>query len=187
MKNIYAASGRIWWMVLIRGIFAVLLGIMCFFSPNSTLIAFVILFGIYAVIDGISALFMGISSRKDNTLWSWIVIEGVISILAGIVTLAWPGLTALAIGFIIAFWAVFIGATQVAQSMTLKKSGSSVWGWVLASGVLGILWGLFVFFAPGIGLLTVLWVIGIFALLYGLWTIALSLQLRKAPSVAATI
>lgn len=188
MNQLYSAVGRVWWLILLRGIVAVLLGLISLFSPNSTLVAFVIIFGIYAVIDGVAAIYMAITSRKEQKLWSWLLIEGVLSILAGIIALVWPGVTLLVIGFIIGFWAVFLGITQISQAMSLKREGSSVWGWLLAAGIVVLLWGVFVFiFAPGVGLLTVLWVFGIFALVFGIWMIAVSLQVRKgAKAVSAS-
>lgn len=179
MNQTYSATSRVWWLLLIRGIFAVILGLLCLFSPNSTLIAFVLIFGFYAIVDGVSAIYMAISSRKEQKLWSWVLLEGIISLVAGLVALAWPGVTLLAIGFIIGFWAVFLGATQISTSISLRRQGSSVWGWLLATGIVSVLWGAFVFIAPSVGLLSVLWIFGIFALIFGIWIIGMSLQVRK--------
>lgn len=180
MEQLYSGSQKLWWVVLIRGIFAVLLGLIALFFPQSTLVAFVLVFGIYAIIDGVSAVVMAIGSRKEQRLWGWLVVEGIISIVAGIFAVAWPGITALAVGFIIGFWAVLLGIAQLVQAFALKRELSGVWGWVLASGIISIIWGGFVLAVPGIGLLTVLWVFGIFALLFGIWTIVMSLRIRSA-------
>ncbi|WP_394939575.1 HdeD family acid-resistance protein [Psychromicrobium sp. YIM B11713] len=180
MEQLYSASRKLWWLVLIRGIFAVLLGAIALFSPQTTLVAFVLVFGAYAIVDGISAVVMAIGSRKEQRLWGWLVVEGIISVLAGLLAIAWPGLTALAVGFIIGFWAVLLGVIQIVQAFALKRELSGVWGWLLASGIISLLWGVFVLAVPGIGILTVLWVFGIFALLFGIWTIVMSLRIRSA-------
>lgn len=180
MEQLYSASRKLWWVILIRGIFAVALGLIALFSPQSTLAAFVLIFGIYAIIDGVTAVVMAIGSRKEQQLWGWLVVEGVISVLAGLFAVAWPTAAALAVGFLIGFWAILLGAAQLVQAFALKRELSGVWGWVLASGIIGILWGGFVLATPAIGLLTVLWIFGIFALVFGLWTIVMSLRIRSA-------
>ncbi|NYE95303.1 uncharacterized membrane protein HdeD (DUF308 family) [Psychromicrobium silvestre] len=180
MEQLYSASRKLWWLVLLRGVVAVLLGLFALFSPSTTLAIFVTFFGIYAIIDGLSAVGMAIASRKEQSLWGWLIVEGVVSVLAGLFAVSWPGKTALIVGFLIGFWAVLLGAAQLVQAFALRRELSGVWGWVLASGIIGVLWGIFVLAVPSIGILTVLWVFGIFALAFGIWTVGLSWRIRSA-------
>ncbi|WP_347134797.1 DUF308 domain-containing protein, partial [Staphylococcus aureus] len=78
MGEVYSGSRRLWWLVLIRGIFAVILGLYALFSPGATIIALVIVFGFYAIIDGISAVVIAIGSRGKQRLWGWLIVEGLI-------------------------------------------------------------------------------------------------------------
>ncbi|WP_285725793.1 HdeD family acid-resistance protein [Psychromicrobium xiongbiense] len=189
MNELYSASRRLWWLVLVRGIVAVLLGLFALFSPSTTVLVLVTVFGVYALVDGVSAIGMALGSRRELSRWGWVLFEGVVSVLAGLVAILWPvfsaAVTAVVIGFIIGFWAALLGVLQISQSITLRRQPSPVWGWVLASGILTLLWGIFVLAVPGIGLLTVLWIFSLFALVFGAWTIALSLRIRSGVNAAA--
>ncbi|MCB8813885.1 DUF308 domain-containing protein, partial [Escherichia coli] len=91
------------------------------------------------------------------------IVEGIVSVLAGIVALALPDFSALAVGFLIGFWALLLGILQIAESIMLRRSLGSVWVWLLVTGIIVLIWGIFVLSAPGAGLLTVLWIFGLFA------------------------
>ncbi|MCW1249760.1 HdeD family acid-resistance protein [Acaricomes phytoseiuli] len=178
LSSFYAAGRQLWWAVLLRGVFAIILGLLALFSPSSTLFALVLLFGFFAFVDGVTAIFMAVQSRKEQRYWGWALVEGLLSIAAGLIALLWPGITSVALVFVIGFWAVLLGISQIAQSFSLKRGESSVWGWVLASGIVGVIWGLVVFFSPGVGLLSLLWLFGLIALAYGIVTVVLSLRVR---------
>ncbi|GAA1050443.1 HdeD family acid-resistance protein [Arthrobacter russicus] len=185
MGEVYSGSRRLWWLVLIRGIFAVILGLYALFSPGATIIALVIVFGFYAIIDGISAVVIAIGSRGKQRLWGWLIVEGLISVLAGVFALVLPGLSALAVGFIIGFWALFLGVSQIVESIMLRRSLGGVWVWLLITGIIVVVWGIFVLSAPGAGLLAVLWIFGLFAVLFGISKIAMSFRIRSAAKLAA--
>ena len=185
MGEVYSGSQRLWWLVLVRGIFAVILGLYALFSPGSTVIALIIIFGFYAIFDGISAIVMAIGSRGKQRLWGWLIVEGVISVIAGIFALVLPGLSALALGFIIGFWALFLGISQIVESIMLRRSLGSVWLWLLITGVIVLIWGIFVLASPAVGLLTVLWVLGTFAILFGIFKIVMSFKIRSSAAQAA--
>lgn len=185
MVEVYSGSQRLWWLVLMRGIFAVFLGLYALFSPTTTLIVLVIVFGFYAIVDGISAVAIAIGSRRTQKLWGWLVVEGAISIVAGAFALAFPQWSALAVGFIVGFWALLLGISQVIESLALRRALSGVWVWLLISGIVLVIWGVFVLVTPAVGILTVLWLFGLFALLYGIWKIVMSFRIRSAAKQQA--
>ena len=133
-----AAVRGVWWLVLIRGILAILFGLFALFAPGTALLALVFVFGAYAIIDGITAIIAGIRHRKGESHWGWQVFQGVVSVIAGIIAFVWPGVTVLAILFVIAFWSIISGIAQIVESFTMRKRGLSSWGWTLAGGIVSV-------------------------------------------------
>jgi uncharacterized membrane protein HdeD (DUF308 family) len=172
----------VWWLVLVRGVLAVLFGLFALFAPGSALLALVFVFGAYAVLDGITAVAAGVRHRRDEAHWVWHVVEGVISIAAGVVAFAWPGVTALVILYLVAFWSVFTGVSEIVEAFAMRRRGAPMWAWVLVAGVLGVLLGVVLVLAPGAGLLTLLWLLGIYSVLFGVIVIVWALRLRRAAA-----
>lgn len=175
-----SAVRAVWWMVLIRGVLAIVFGLIALFSPGSALTALVLVFGVYAILDGIMAVVLGVRHRRSESHWGWQVAQGAISVIAGVVALALPGVTALAILFVIAFWSIVNGVAVAMQSFMMRRQGVSSWGWVLASGVLSVLFGILLVIQPGAGLLTLLWLVGSFAVAFGVIVVVWAFRLRSA-------
>jgi uncharacterized membrane protein HdeD (DUF308 family) len=175
-----SAIRGVWWLVLIRGILAILFGLFALFAPGTALLALVFVFGAYAIIDGITAIIAGIRHRKEESHWGWHVFQGVVSLIAGIVAFTWPGVTVLAILFVIAFWSIVNGVGQLVESFTMRKMGASTWGWMLAGGVVSVIFGIVLLAWPGAGLVTLLWVVGIFSIVFGVIMVVWALRLRGA-------
>jgi uncharacterized membrane protein HdeD (DUF308 family) len=169
---------RNWWVVLIRGVAGVLFGIATFFAPGVSLAVLVLLFGAYALIDGVLAVISAVRRRGVSDRWWMLLLEGLVGIAAGIVTLVWPGITALALLYVIAAWALLTGAFEIAAAIRLRKIITGEWLLVL-SGIASIGLGILLMIFPGPGaLVMVLW-IGAYAFVFGILLIALSLRLRS--------
>ena len=169
---------RNWWVVLIRGVAGVLFGIATFFAPGVSLAVLVLLFGAYALIDGVLAVISAVRRRGVSDRWWMLLVEGLVGIAAGIVTLVWPGITALALLYVIAAWALLTGAFEIAAAIRLRKVITGEWLLVL-SGIASIGLGILLLIFPGPGaLVMVLW-IGAYAFVFGILLIALSLRLRS--------
>ena len=165
-----------WWLMLLRGVFAIIFGLIALIFPGIALLTLIFVFGAYALIDGILTLFVAISERNRLPRWGWLVVEGVAGIILGIVAFVWPGETALILLFIVAAWAIVTGILEVAAAFT---TGS----WLLAiAGALSIVFGLILFIRPGAGLLSLLWLLGIYAIIFGVVLIVHAIQLRANPS-----
>ncbi len=167
------AITRNWWLVLIRGLAAIAFGIMCFVWPAISLLALVLLWGAYAIIDGAAAMVSGAWSH-----WWSMLLVGAVSVLAGLVAFFWPGITALALLYLIAAWAVVRGVAEIVAAIRLRHEIKNEWLLILG-GAVSILFGVLVARFPGAGALSVLWVIGVFAILFGIFAVALSLRLRS--------
>ncbi|WP_424629496.1 HdeD family acid-resistance protein [Bradyrhizobium sp. SYSU BS000235] len=168
-----------WWLVLLRGIAALVLGVLAFVWPGITLVSLILLWGIYALADGLFAMGAAIAGRGGGLVprW-WLAIVGIAGVLAGILTFVWPGLTAQILLLMIACWAIVIGVMQIWGAIQLRKEIEGEWLLIL-SGLLGIAFGVVLLSRPGIGALAVVWMIGCYAIITGVDYIALAFKLRK--------
>jgi uncharacterized membrane protein HdeD (DUF308 family) len=170
--------GRNWGWIVLRGVAAVLFGILAFALPGITLAVLVIVWGAYALADGILALIAAYRVRdQGKPFWS-LVIVGLLGIAAGIVTFIWPGMTALLLLLFIAAWAVVMGIFQIVAAIRLRKEIQNEWLLGL-SGALSVLFGIIMFVQPGAGALAVIWVIAAYAIVFGVLLIWLGLRLKK--------
>lgn len=168
---------RNWWALVLRGLFAVLFGLAAFFWPGITLAALVLLFGAYALADGLFAIVAAITGADRQTRWWALLLEGIAGILAATVTVLWPGLTALALLYLIAAWAILTGVLEIVAAVRLRREIEGEWLLALG-GVASVLFGLYVAVFPGAGALAVVWIIGGYALVAGVLLIALGVRLR---------
>jgi uncharacterized membrane protein HdeD (DUF308 family) len=174
MLNVYAGS---WWTLLLRGIAAVAFGVLAFVWPGITLTALVFLWGAYALVDGAFAIVAGVKSHGESSRWWVLLLEGILGVLAGIVAFTIPGITALVLLLLIAAWAIITGAFEIAAAIQMRKYIRGEWLLVLA-GVCSILFGALLFLNPAAGALAVVWLIGAYAIVFGILLIALSLRLH---------
>jgi uncharacterized membrane protein HdeD (DUF308 family) len=166
---------RHWWVVALRGLVAVLFGILAFAWPGLTLAVLVLLFGAYALVDGILGVVAAL--RGDAQHRVAMLLEGVVGILAGLAAFAWPGLTALVLLYIIAFWAILTGVLEIVAAIRLRRVIQNEWA-LLIGGVLSVVLGLVLVAAPGAGALAVIWIIGAYAVVFGITLLALAWRLR---------
>ncbi len=167
-----------WWVLTIRGLAAILFGILTFVAPQISLITLVLLWGAYALVDGAFNLVMGFRGRGRLPRWGVLAAEGVVSIAAGVLTCMWPGITALVLLYIIAGWAVVTGVMEIVAAVRLRKQIRGEWMLGLA-GVLSIAFGVLLALFPGAGALTVVLWIGAYAVVFGALLVALSIRLRS--------
>ena len=168
---------RNWWAALLRGLAAILFGVLTFLSPAISLTALVLVFGVYAIADGILAVVTALRRRRGREQWGTLLLEGGIGILAGIGTLIMPGITALALLYVIAAWAIVTGALEIAAAIKLRKAISGELLLAL-SGILSVGFGVLLVAFPGPGALTVVLWIGAYALVFGALHVALAFRLR---------
>jgi uncharacterized membrane protein HdeD (DUF308 family) len=169
---------RRWWLLLIRGICAIALGIAAAFWPGITLLALVILFSAFAITDGAASLVLGIRGEPDGTVWWTMVVLGMLAIAAGIIAFIWPGITLLTLLAIIAASAIVRGVLEIAAAVALRKEIQGEWLLAL-SGVLSIIFGALIIYQPVAGLLAIAILIGAYMFAVGILAIVLSLRLRR--------
>lgn len=172
-----ADLARNWWVLVLRGVIGVLFGLAAFFWPGITLLALVLLWGAYALLDGIFALVAAVKKTDRQTPTWALVLEGIAGILAAVLAVVWPGITALVLVYLIAAWAIVTGILEIVAAIRLRREIPGEWLLGL-SGVLSLLFGLYVAVFPGAGALAIVWIIGAYAIVFGILLIALGFRLR---------
>jgi len=159
-----------WWAMVLRGIAAVLFGLAALFWPGLTLFVLLVYFGVYALVDGLLAIVAGIKASGGRR---WLLlVEGAPGLLAGLVVLFWPGTTALVLVYVISAWAIFTGLLKVLMAVAFRREIENGWLMILG-GLLSVLFGVILGAMPGAGLVTLVWLVGIYALILGVAMVVL--------------
>jgi uncharacterized membrane protein HdeD (DUF308 family) len=164
-----------WWLLLFRGILAVLFGLMAFAWPALTLVTLILLYGAYALVDGLTALWVGVSSRA----WG-LVLFGLLGVGVGIYAFVLPGITAIVLLYLIAAWALVRGIFEIVTAIQLRREINNEWVLIL-SGIISILFAIVLVVNPEAGALAMVMVIGAFALIFGVMLIVLAFRIRGLP------
>jgi len=166
-----------WWLLLLRGIAAIIFGVLAFAWPGVTLLTLILFYGAFALVDGVLAIIAAITGGAPGPRW-WLAIVGLLGIAAGLLTFLMPGLSALVLLFFIAGWAIATGVFQIMGAIQLRKEIDNEW-FLILGGIISVLFGIGVMLAPGAGALALVWVIGAYALIIGVLLVALAFRLKK--------
>jgi uncharacterized membrane protein HdeD (DUF308 family) len=181
--NMQQLIGNFRTMVLFRGIAAILFGIVALVWPGPSLVVLVLLFGVFAVISGITAVAAALRNRGEQG-WGLLLFEGILGILAGVVALVWPGITALAFLFLLAAWAIITGILEFVAPLSFPMSGGRAVLMVL-TGVVSVVFGVIIAAQAASGLLAVVWLIGVYAIVFGVMHIVVYFEARSIASSLA--
>ena len=178
------ALGDNWWVLFLRGIVSVLFGVLAFAWPGLTIVTLVIFWGAFVAADGVLALVAAFTGKGSPVAprW-WLVTVGLAGVITGAIAFVWPAVAAGALLLLIAAWALIVGASQVIGGIALRKEIDGEWMLVL-SGLLAIAFGVALVAWPVAGALAIIWMIGFYALLFGLFLIALSLRVRQLKTAS---
>jgi uncharacterized membrane protein HdeD (DUF308 family) len=168
---------RNWWMFAVRGVVAVIFGVVALIWPGQALQALVLVFGAFALVDGIFAIFAGIASYRYFERWWAVLLEGVVGVVIGLLTFFWPNITALVLLYFIAAWALITGIFEIVAAIQLRSVITGEWMLILG-GLLSIVFGVLLFVFPGAGAVSVIWMIGIYAVIFGISEIIFAFRLR---------
>ena len=181
------ALARNWWLILLRGICAILFGVLAFIWPGITLLTLALLYGFFALIEGALALAAAIMGGAPAPRW-WLAVAGLLGIAVGILTIMMPGMTAFILVLFIAAWAIVSGIMQIVGAIRLRKEIDNEW-MLIAVGAISVAFGVLVALQPMLGALSLVFVIGAYAIIYGIALVALAFRLRghshPAPASAA--
>jgi uncharacterized membrane protein HdeD (DUF308 family) len=173
-----AVVSRKWWVLLLRGLAFIALGVIAMMWPGIPLSALVVLFVVFSFIDGVGGVVLGLRGEPDGTVWWTMIFLGVLALATAIIAIAWPGLTLLILLSIIASFAIVRGVFEIIAAVKLRKVIDDEWVLGL-SGAASILFGVMLFARPGAGLLVIAILIGAYMIAMGVLAVALSLRLRR--------
>jgi uncharacterized membrane protein HdeD (DUF308 family) len=169
---------RNWWAVATRGALAILFGLLTLTRPRSGLLAIVLVFGAYAIADGVLNLVSAARAGKRQESWGVLAVAGLAGIASGIVAFAWPGITALALLYLVGAWAIVVGAFEIGAAVRLRRVIKHEWALGLL-GALGVVFGVMLFAQPLIGLYALVIGVGLYALASGVTMLVLGFRLRR--------
>jgi uncharacterized membrane protein HdeD (DUF308 family) len=169
---------RGWWVYAVRGVAAIIFGILALAWPVPTLAALVIMFGAYAFVDGVAML---VALARGDVLarrHAWATgLTGALGIVIAVATLVWPGITALTLLYLVAFWAISTGILEIAAAIEFRREIDGEI-WMIVGGVLSIVFGSLLVVFPGTGLLSLVWLVGFFAITFGCSSLGLAYRLH---------
>src|SRR6059058_4287756 len=175
---------RHWWVPVLRGIAAVLFGIMAFVYPGLTVAVLVLLFGAWVLVGGIFRVIGAIGHRASDPDWGWQLIIGLVGIIIGLLTFHAPQITALALIIYIPAWAFMIGATEIATAIKLRREIKGEW-FLILMGLLSIAFAVLLLWNPLAGAAALIWIIAWYAVIFGVLGIFLGFRLRSLPVLRA--
>lgn len=182
MENLIQQRLKYWYIPLIVGLLFIALGIWVFASPAETFIALAIFFSIGFMISGAMEIFHSLSNRKILKNWGWYLAIGILTFILGFHLLVRPGLSALMLSFYIGFWVMFRSIMSIATSIELKDEGEKNWGWILALGILGVIFSFILLLNPIITGITVAFWIGFGLVTSGFLYIMLSFSFKRVKN-----
>ncbi len=171
------ALTRYWWLVLLRGIAAIIFGVLAFIWPGITLVTLVLFWGAFTLVDGILSLAHAVMGGNVGSRW-WLALIGVLGIIVGLLTFLMPGVTALVLLVFIAVWAIVLGIFQIVGAIRLRKEIDNEWTLALG-GALSVLFGIVILIAPGAGVLGLIWAIAAYAIVFGVLMVMAAFKLKK--------
>ena len=172
-----------WGWFALRGALAVIFAFLCFTGPIATAWALTIFWGAFVLVQGIVALTVGWRVHKSGMRWWPYLLFGLLGIVAALVVFLWPQISMLVLVYLIAFWAIFGGISEIVAAIRLRKVVDREWALVL-SGFVSVVFGFLVLIQPFEGLVALVWLIGFFTLCMGIISFALAWNLRKHGNVA---
>ena len=179
------ALARNWWLIALRGVLGVIFGVIALVMPVATILALVLLFSAYMVVDGAIAIYAAIRAARKQEGWGFLLFQGIASLATAAIAFMWPGLTVVAFVLLIAAWSIVSGCLMLAAAMRTEQAR---W-WLVLGGAAALLYGFLMIVAPLSGAVVLTWWLGAFALVFGAALIILSLKLRSRysgrPAVAA--
>jgi uncharacterized membrane protein HdeD (DUF308 family) len=169
-----------WWAVALRGVLGIVFGLIAFFFPGPTMLSFVLVFATYALVDGVFAIVAAVRAARRRDRWGFLTFEGIVSIVAAVLAVLWPGLTLLIFVMVVAAWAIATGTLMFSASRNLDTEHGR-W-WLALGGLISVAYGILLIVAPLIGAVVLTWWIGAYAFGFGIALLILAFRLRSCRS-----
>jgi uncharacterized membrane protein HdeD (DUF308 family) len=165
-----------WWAVALRGVFAVLFGLIALAVPGATILSLVLFFSAYMLIDGVFGIVAAVRAARQGERWGLLILEGLANIAVGVIAFVWPGLTAIAFVLLLAAWSLISGGLMLGAAFRLSQAHGR-W-WLALGGIVSIVFGVLLVMAPVLGAVVLTWWLGAYALIFGIALLVLAFKLR---------
>ena len=182
LGSVLPLASRNWWALALRGVLAILFGFLAFLWPGITLLALVFLFGAYMLVDGVLAIVAAVWAAGREQRWWLLLIEGIVGVLAGILAFVLPQAAALAFLYLVAAWAIVTGVLEILAAVRLREEIEGEWA-LIVGGAVSVVFGVLLAVLPAVGILSLVWLIGAYAVMFGILLVALALRVRETPRV----
>ena len=165
-----------WWAIGLRGVLAIVFGLIALFLPGATMLSLVIVFAIYAFVDGVFGIVSAVRAAQAGQRWGLLVFEGLVNIAVAVIAVLWPGITVVAFVLLVAVWAIITGALELAAAFRLGTEDGR-W-WLVVGGLVSLVYGALLVIAPMIGAVVLTWWLGAYALIFGVSLVVLAFKLK---------
>jgi uncharacterized membrane protein HdeD (DUF308 family) len=172
-----AVLAQNWWAVALRGVFAILFGLVALFLPGATMLSLVLFFAAYMLVDGVITIVSAVRAAQNHERWGLLVLEGVVDIAVGVIAFSWPGLTVVFFVTLMGFWSLVTGVLEIVAAFKLNATYGR--GWLIFSGVVSILFGIALLVGPLIGAVVLTWWLGAYAMVFGITLLVLGFKLKS--------
>ena len=173
-----------WWAVGLRGLLGIAFGLICLLVPAAAILALILLFSAYMLVDGVLAIVSGIKAARNGERWGLLILEGVVDLAAGIIAFLWPAITTVAFVILIAVWAIISGVLMITAALALKIDHGR-W-WLALAGIASVIFGIVLLVAPVVGAVVLTWWLGAYAIVFGIFLLVLAFQLHGKKEDQAT-
>jgi uncharacterized membrane protein HdeD (DUF308 family) len=180
MNTTLRALSQDWWIFLLEGVVAIVIGLIVLFWPGPTLHVIIVLFGLFALLSGVVEVFAAIGAADNHQPWGWKLTRALLGILVGLAILRWPGASVLFVLYLVGFWLILGGIVGIVEAFAEHREVQHVWLLLLASAV-SLLFGIAMFAWPKVAVVTVVYLVGIYAIVQGLVLCVLAFQVRSHP------
>jgi uncharacterized membrane protein HdeD (DUF308 family) len=165
-----------WWAVALRGVFAVLFGLIALAVPGATILSLVLFFSAYMLVDGVFGIVAAVRAARQGERWGLLILEGLANIAVGVIAFVWPGLTAITFVLLLAAWSLISGGLMLGAAFRLSQAHGR-W-WLALGGIVSIVFGVLLVMAPVLGAVVLTWWLGAYALIFGIALLVLAFKLR---------
>ena len=176
----------VWWVLLVRGIVAIAFGIVALAWPHVTVKALIVVVGVFWIVDGVVSAVRAIAARKYVNSWVWWLAGALVSVVCGVILFAWPAITALAFAYLVGFWAILLGVLEIIGAFQVLANGGQ-WIGAMDAGAISLIFGLVMVIWPDSGITGLIWLVGIFALVFGILFVIAAFQVRSAARRAGVV
>jgi uncharacterized membrane protein HdeD (DUF308 family) len=179
MDAVAKTLGQNWWLVLLGGLLSVALGLYALARPGSTLAALIIVWGLFTLVNGVVEVVASLGgAREHRWSWGWQLAAGLVGIVVGLAILRWPGVSALFVLYLVAIWAMVTGIVSIVRAIADHEELPHAW-LVALGGIVSVLFGIVMFAWPHVGLLTLVYLVGIYAIVYGVIACVIAFRMHS--------